>query len=746
MVNWLLSANVCRCVTEGLGRKKRIALAASAVVFIGLLPSGASGQSTLITNYGTYTEGSLPALPAAGGTLVDSTFGTTIMRLTDANDGTDCRVEYSYWPSFNVDSTKVMALCVNSIDRTKIWMFDPVNFKRGTAIMMPATLQSYDAIWSGTSNHTIYGHSTSNVLLSFDTNTQTTTTIKDFSGVVPSGGRINQMSVSQDDDTFAFHVTNSSGSAVGYFVWRRGTNTYLLNRSETGIDEVQVDKSGHYLEVGYTNGNNRIWDLQAQTYTSLTWGTNGFFHHDSGHGTILTANAAGNGWAYRSLLTPSVFTNLLNLQSAANRTPHFSMRADNEGWGLISEYNGDGSSVHQPFDNEIYQVATDGSGNVRRIAHHRSVYNDYYDAPFANISRDGKFVAFSSNWGNANGRRDVFIVKIPPAPGTASSSTASPTCPAPSAGAFTGCYYSDTTLTNLALARTDSYPLAFNWGYSGPDPSVPADYFSADWRGEFSFNAGTYVFTVTVDDGARLYVDGQLVLDKWISEAATKYTVTRTMTAGTHLIRLAYYEAHNTATANLSWAPSSTSGSSSTATWTSTDVGSVSPAGSASVNSSGVATESGSGADIWNSSDAFHFYYRPLSGDGEIVARVASVQNVNQWTKAAVMMRNTTSSGSAHAMMLVSPGKGTAFQRRVSAGGLSTSTAGPLVKAPYWVRLVRSGSTFSAYASADGTTWTIVGSQTIAMGTTIDVGLAVTSHDSGTLATATFDHVTVTQH
>src|SRR5690348_447553 len=170
MVNWLLSANVCRCVTEGLGRKKRIALAASAVVFIGLLPGGASGQSTLITNYGTYTEGSLPALPAAGGTLVDSTFGTIIMRLTDANDGTDCRVEYSYWPTFNVDSTKVMALCVNSIDRTKIWTFDPVNFKRGTAIMMPATLQSYDAIWSGTSNHTIYGHSTSNVLLSFDTN------------------------------------------------------------------------------------------------------------------------------------------------------------------------------------------------------------------------------------------------------------------------------------------------------------------------------------------------------------------------------------------------------------------------------------------------------------------------------------------------------------------------------------------------------------------------------------------------
>ena len=180
-----------------------------------------------------------------------------------------------------------------------------------------------------------------------------------------------------------------------------------------------------------------------------------------------------------------------------------------------------------------------------------------------------------------------------------------------------------------------------------------------------------------------------------------------------------------------------------TPSWTSVDVGSVTPAGSASVDSNNVYTVSGAGADIWNSADAFHFYYQPLSGDGEIIARVATVQNVAAWTKAAVMMRDSTDAGSAHAMMLVSAGKGTAFQRRVAAGGLSTSTAGPLVTAPYWVRLVRSGSTFTAYVSPDGSTWTQVGSDTISMGSTIDVGLAVTSHLDGTLATATFDHVTV---
>src|SRR5690348_10047450 len=101
MVKWLLTADVCRRVTEELERvvqKTFIGFVAFAAA--GALPAGAYAQ-TLITDYGTYAEGPLPALPAAGGTMTDSTFGTTIMRLTDSNDGTDCRVEYSYWPSFN---------------------------------------------------------------------------------------------------------------------------------------------------------------------------------------------------------------------------------------------------------------------------------------------------------------------------------------------------------------------------------------------------------------------------------------------------------------------------------------------------------------------------------------------------------------------------------------------------------------------------------------------------------------------
>lgn len=71
-----------------------------------------------------------------------------------------------------------------------------------------------------------------------------------------------------------------------------------------------------------------------------------------------------------------------------------------------------------PFHGEIFLVKTDGSGEVRRFLHHRAQLIDYYDSNFGNISRDGRFVAFASNWDDS-GRRDLFIARVP----TASSPT-----------------------------------------------------------------------------------------------------------------------------------------------------------------------------------------------------------------------------------------------------------------------------------------------------------------------------------
>lgn len=152
----------------------------------------------------------------------------------------------------------------------------------------------------------------------------------------------------------------------------------------------------------------------------------------------------------------------------------------------------------------------------------------------------------------------------------------------------------------------------------------------------------------------------------------------------------------------------------------------------------------GSGADIWGTADAFRFAYQVLSGGGTITARVDSLTNTHAWAKAGVMIRETLTAGSAHAMVVVTPSNGVAFQRRVTTNNNSEHTTGAAVTAPYWVRLTRSGNTFTAFQSANGTAWTQVGSAvTISMASSVYVGLALTSTNNAVLATASLSNVTV---
>ena len=178
------------------------------------------------------------------------------------------------------------------------------------------------------------------------------------------------------------------------------------------------------------------------------------------------------------------------------------------------------------------------------------------------------------------------------------------------------------------------------------------------------------------------------------------------------------------------------------APWVAQDVGAAGPTGRATL-SSGVFTLSGAGADIWGAADAFQFVSQPLAGDGAIVARVGTVENVNVWTKAGVMIRNDAGAGSANAALFVTPGKGVTFQRRLSTGAQTASTvvAGT---APRWLKLARAGSVITASMSADGSTWTAIGSDTVPLGSKPLIGLAVTSHSVSQLAKATADNVSVT--
>ncbi len=175
--------------------------------------------------------------------------------------------------------------------------------------------------------------------------------------------------------------------------------------------------------------------------------------------------------------------------------------------------------------------------------------------------------------------------------------------------------------------------------------------------------------------------------------------------------------------------------------WQHADVGSVGFPGDATYTG-GQFTIAGSGEDIWDNIDAFHYVFQPLTGNGSITARVVSQQNIEVWAKTGVMFRETFADNSKHAMMIVSAASGAELQYRDVTGGGSGNFSGTGV-APYWVRLVRAGNLFTGYASSNGISWTQIGAATISMASQVNVGLAVTAHNNTLINTAVVDNVTV---
>lgn len=185
-----------------------------------------------------------------------------------------------------------------------------------------------------------------------------------------------------------------------------------------------------------------------------------------------------------------------------------------------------------------------------------------------------------------------------------------------------------------------------------------------------------------------------------------------------------------------------------TGSWLSDDVGAVGVAGSASLDN-GTFTVRAGGSDLWSTADAFHYVYQPLTGDGEIVARVANlfVPSGSNWTLGAVMIREKLTAGSVHASMMITTEGKAKFRRRTTEGG-TTLSDGPSTGTTYpprWLKLTRSGDDFTAAISDDGVTWTQVHvPQTIPMAETVYIGLAALRNGStAPAATATFDGVTV---
>lgn len=124
----------------------------------------------------------------------------------------------------------------------------------------------------------------------------------------------------------------------------------------------------------------------------------------------------------------------------------------------------------------------------------------------------------------------------------------------PLPGSFTGTYFSNKTLTGAPVVTRNDQAINFDWGGGSPDPLISNDNFSARWTKTETFLEGTYEFTATGDDGIRIFVDGFLILDKWIDQAPSTFKVQKQLAAGEHTIVFEYYEAGGGAVAKMNYA------------------------------------------------------------------------------------------------------------------------------------------------------------------------------------------------
>ena len=188
------------------------------------------------------------------------------------------------------------------------------------------------------------------------------------------------------------------------------------------------------------------------------------------------------------------------------------------------------------------------------------------------------------------------------------------------------------------------------------------------------------------------------------------------------------------------------------AAWNSDDVGLPGVPGYASYNSAtSTFTVAGSGNDIGKTgntavtSDSFQFLYQTLSGNGSIIARVASQTNTDANAKAGVMIRESLDGGSRFADLVLTPSTLYAQSRTSTGGNGATNYSRASTTAPYWVQLLRSGDVITFKRSSNGTTWTVMGTVTISsLATNVYIGLATTSHNNVKINPATFTNVSFT--
>ena len=178
--------------------------------------------------------------------------------------------------------------------------------------------------------------------------------------------------------------------------------------------------------------------------------------------------------------------------------------------------------------------------------------------------------------------------------------------------------------------------------------------------------------------------------------------------------------------------------------YSSVDIGAT-PAGTTSVVTEGSAYDvTAGGADIGAGSDSFRFLYKQITGDFDARVQVQSLGYITSATKAGLMVRTDLTAAAAMVFSGATPANYRLMTRSTPGAVATLAKAGACTFPTCWVRLVRSGDTFTGYLSTDGINWTITGTASLTLPTTLYFGLAVAAHSTTATTTAQLKNLSVT--
>jgi regulation of enolase protein 1 (concanavalin A-like superfamily) len=264
----------------------------------------------------------------------------------------------------------------------------------------------------------------------------------------------------------------------------------------------------------------------------------------------------------------------------------------------------------------------------------------------------------------------------------------------------------------------------------------------------------TYTFFTRTNDGVRLWVNGQQLIDAWVTQSGlVERSGTIALVANQEYdLVMEHFDNTGDAAAELLWqSPSRSKQHIPNGRLLTTVSGGPPPPPGGLVGLDINTTVAGSttevtpdvdydvvaeGLDIWNTADSFHFSHKTVAGDFDQVVHITAFAGPDIKGKAGLMVRESLNANSRNVFMGATAGDGYRLSARSSTGGTTVNVfTGETVAYPnVWVRLRRQGNVFTGFSSPNGTTWTQRGQITLSLPATLSFGLASDSRSAGNTA------------